>query len=495
MSSIRIPVLLAPSLVLAAGCSTIEEGGTGASAGGTYGLDPPPTEGTYDDGADGTATEGEDPLGPEDFDHCLPGPEGTPYFLGWQIACTASSVSRQFVNPLDMSFVELEDFSGHFGNVCCGGIAPAYEADADCKQLCLEQLCEAARVQHVAWAVDVSNDGMGGDCLDVSNNCGFDFELCKTGVIHEQVGNPGGLFSYFLQVECEASHDQTISPYGTNGGDNWDWIQLPNDPVDDPAVCAPLPPPGPGLPEQAPENEVGEEPGTSVTLQWSIGGGPPDSEQSLDAEVDLAYAVSPCASGDCIALSRLHVTVPDSSHRGFVLENLLLTVEQVAEAAPLAASGDFSFGARALRATLALSVDGTPLVITSYNKGLVRGVALPRAGTMILTNLMFGYEDGIIAADLALNINGTYLRHAPDALVKVVDSPTSCTAPVTFEAASTDLDVDSLTHMWWVPPWFLGTGSLLEATLPPGAYRVYLTSVDSSGRSDSTALEYVRACR
>lgn len=145
--------------------------------------------------------------------------------------------------------------------------------------------------------------------------------------------------------------------------------------------------------------------------------------------------------------------------------------------------------------TLSLSVGGTPLIITGYNSGHVRGVALPRAGTMTLTNLVFELDDGMIAAELALNINGTYLRHAPDALVKVVDAPTSCTMPVTFEAASIDLDGDSLTHVWWVPPWFVGTGTLLEARLPPGSYRVFLTSVDSTGRSDSTALEYVRSCQ
>jgi hypothetical protein len=161
----------------------------------------------------------------------------------------------------------------------------------------------------------------------------------------------------------------------------------------------------------------------------------------------------------------------------------------------LVASGDFTLAPKALHATLSLSVDGLPLVITGYNSGHVRGVALPRAGTMTLTNLVFDFDDGMIAAELALNINGTYLRHAPDALVKVVDAPTACTMPVTFEAASTDLDGDSLSHVWWVPPWFLGDGTLLEATLPPGAYRVHLTSLDSSGKSDSTALEYVRTCQ
>ena len=58
-----------------------------------------------------------------------------------------------------------------------------------------------------------------------------------------------------------------------------------------------------------------------------------------------------------------------------------------------------------------------------------------------------------------------------------------------------ELDGDDLTHVWWVPPWFLGTGTLLEAALPPGAYRVYLTSIDPSGRSDSTALHHVRSCK
>jgi hypothetical protein len=487
----RDPFAGALPCALMAACSTIDGGGTGSGVGVTSGPVIPVTSG--EDGADGT--EGEQPFGPEDFDSCLPGPEGTPYFMGWQIACTASSATRKFVNPLDESAVEIEDVSGHFGNICCGGISTVVEADMDCQVLCMEQLCEAARVQHVAWAVDVSNDGMGGDCLDVSDDCGFDFETCMTGAPHEQVGGPGALFTYFLKAECVAEHDQEISPYNDNQS-HWKWVQNPNDPLDDIApLCAPTPDPEPGLPESAPENEVGEEPGTSVTLQWSIAGGPTDHEQSLDADVDLAYAVNPCASGDCIGLSRLHVTIPDGTYHGFALENVHLILEHAPREAPLSASGAFSLGSRTLGATLSLAVDGTPLVMMGFNEGRVDGVALPRSDTMTLTNLVFEFDDGMIDAALELNINGTYVRRGPDALIKVVGAPTDCALPVTFEAASSDLDGDSLTHMWWVPPWFLGTGNLLDATFPPGAYHVYLTSFDSSGRFDSTALHHVRSCR
>lgn len=473
-------------------CSTIDGDGT-TGIGGTYVSGLPATDGEYDDGADDT--EGEQGLGPEDFDYCLPGPEGGPYFMGWQIACTASSATRSFVNPLDESFVEIEDVSGPLGNICCGGISPVLEADEDCQVLCMEQICEAARVQHVSWAVDVSNDGMGGDCLDVSENCGFDFELCMSGVLHEQAGGPGALFSYFMQAECEAIHDQEISPY-SDEYDWWRWVEFPNDPANDPApLCAPIPDPEPGLPESAPENEVEEEPGTSITLQWSIVGGPIESEQSFDGNVDLAYAVNPCSSGDCIGLSRLHVSVPNGTYHGLELANARLIVEQAPRETPLSASGAFSWGSGTLGATLSLAVDGIPLVITGFNEGRVDGIALPRSNTMTLTNLVFDFDDGLVDAALELNINGTYARHGPDAVIKVLDAPTDCAAPVTFEAASHDLDGDPLTHVWWVPPWFLGTGSLLEATLPPGSYHVYLTSLDSSGRFDSTALHHVRSCR
>ena len=484
----RLVFVIASILTPLGACSTIESGGTGADAGATF--IPPATAGEYDDGADETV--GEMPAGPENTDYCIPNPAGSPFAQGWQIACTASSVTRSFVNPLDESFVELEDFSGPFGHVCCGGGAPVEEADANCQLLCLRYICEAARAQHVAWAVDVSNDGAGGNCLGFTEACGFDFDLCTTGTLHEQVAGPGELFSYFLQAECEAIHDQVVSPYEN---DEWNWVQVPNDASDDPPVCAPPPDPEPGPPEQTPEHEVEEEPGTSVTLTWSVASGSVGSEQSLEAEVDLAYAVNPCASGDCLALSRLHIALPDGTYQGLLLENLHLMVEQAAPPTPLAADGNFSFASKALRATLSLTVEGAPLVITGYNEGRVRGVASPHAGTMILSSLVFGFDDGVIAAELALNINGAYVRHAPDAVVKVVDSPTSCTIPVTFEAASTDLDDDPLTHVWWVPPWFVGTGTLLEARLPPGSYRVFLTSVDSTGRSDSTALEYVRSCQ
>jgi hypothetical protein len=474
-----------------AACSTIDGGGTGSDAGVTSGPVIPVT--SDGDGADDT--DGEPPLGPEDYDYCTLGPEGSDWFMGWQITCNATSATRTFVNPFDDTLFELEDISGPFGSICCGGIALEAEADLDCQTLCMEQICEAARVQHVAWALDVSNDGAGGDCLDYIDNCGFDLGQCMSGMLHEQVANPGALFSYILQAECEAAHDQVISPY-SDEYDWWKWVEFPNDPNNDPApLCAPIPPPEPGLPEKASEHEVGEEPGTSITLQWSVGDGPPSAGQSLDAEVDLAYAVNPCAEGDCIGLSRLHVTIPDGTYQGFELQNLHLIVEEASQEVPLSASGAFSFSSRALRATLSLSVAGIPLVITGYNEGRALGVALPHANTMTLTNLVFGFDDGAIDAVLALNINGTYVRHGPDAMIKVLDAPTDCAMPVTFEAASNDLDGDSMTHMWWVPPWFLGTGNLLDAALPAGTYRVYLTSSDSSGRSDSTALQYVRTCR
>jgi hypothetical protein len=492
MSSLRFcePVALALLCVLMAACSTIDGGGTGPGA--TSEPFYPITVGEYD-GADDT--DGALPAGPEYNDDCLPGPEGSDWFMGWQITCNASSATRSFVNPLDASFVEVEDVSGPFGNVCCGGMPPVAEADLDCQVLCMEQICEAARVQHVAWALDVSNDGAGGDCLDVNTNCGFDFDLCMTGTLHEQVAYPGALFSYFLEAECEAAHDQLISPYGSYG-DYWDWIQFPNDPADDPVpLCAPIPEPEPGLPEHASENEVGEEPGTTVTLQWSVAGGPIESEQSLDAQVDLAYAVNPCARGECIGISHLHVTVPDGTYQGLVLENLHMILEHAPEEVPLSASGAFFLGPRMLRATLSLVVNGMPLVISGYNEGRARGVALPSTDTMTLTNILFGFDDGMIDATLELDINGSYVRHGPDALIKVIDAPTDCAMPVTFEAASRDLDGDPLTHTWWLPPWFLGTGNLLDATLTPGTYGVYLTSMDPSGRADSTALQYVRACR
>lgn len=488
-----------PSLALAlaalgtlAACSTIDGGGTGTSA--TSGLPPPPAsdDDTGDAGADETG--GGMGLGPEDFDYCFPGPEGTPILRGWHIACTAPTATRSFVNPLDSTYLELEDFSGIFGNVCCGGLATLYEADMACQLLCLELLCEAARVQHVAWAVDVSDDGMGGDCLDVTENCGFDFDLCMTGDYHEQHGQPGMLFSYIMQAECGAAHDQDLSPY-SEVLDKWTWVEDGNDPTNDPAVCAPIPEPEPGPPEGTPEHEMEEEPGTSVTLRWSVGGGTSHTEQSLDVAVDLAYAVVPCTSGDCIGLSRFHVTIPDGTYHGLELRNAHLVLERATEDTPLSASGAFSLGPKTLAATLSLTVDGIPIVLTGFNEGHARGVAQPRFDTMTLNNLVFDFDDGVIDAELELNINGSYVRHAPDALIKVIDAPTDCALPVTFEAASHDLDGDSLTHTWWVPPWFLGEGTLLEATLPPGSYRVYLTSTDPSGRSDSTALHHVRSCQ
>jgi hypothetical protein len=483
--------------VSAIGCSTIEGGGAGGggSGGGGGTSDSNPWWETDGDGADGT--DGNPPAGPEYSDECRPDPAGSQFFHGWQITCNASSSTRKFVNPTDSLYVELQDLSGSFGSICCGGSAHEEVADASCQVLCMEYVCEAARVQHVAWAVDVSNDGMGGDCLDTAwTDCGFDFESCMSGMLHEQVAQPGDLFTYILQAECEAVHDQDLSPWGTDGDDIWDWIELPNIPGNDAApVCAPAPEPEPGPPERSPEMEIEEEPGTSVTLHWAVADGPSGTEQSLEPDVAIAYSVSPCADGDCISLSRLDLTIPDGIYRGLSLANLHLILEEATPAVPLSASGDFVLPPRSIHATSSFTVEGIPIAVTGYNAGSARGVALPHADTMTLTNLAFDFVDGAFGAALEINLNGTYIHHAPDAIIKLVDTPTDCVAPVAFEAASIDLDGDSLTHVWWVPPWFIGTGSMLEAPLPPGLHHVYLTSIDSSGRADSTAFSHVRSCR
>lgn len=492
-SSMRSVVAFASTA--AAACSTIDGGGVGGEAGGGGSSDSNPWWETDGDGADGT--EGDQPDGPEYSDACRPDPAGSEFFQGWQVVCNASSATRKFVNPTDSVYVELEDVSGPFGSICCGGSSPVEEADAACQVRCMEYVCEAARAQHVAWAVDVSSDGMGGDCLDsVVTDCGFDFEACMSGMLHEQTGRPGDLFTYVLQAECEAAHDQVRSPWGSDGNARWDWIELPNISGNDTApVCAPAPEPEPGSPERSPEMEIEEEPGTSVTLRWVVAGGPSGTEQSLEPDVALAYSVSPCADGECISLSRLDLTIPDGIYHGLSLTNLHLILEEATPAVPLSASGGFVLPPRSLRATSSFNVQGIGIVVTGHNAGSARGVALPHADTMTLTNLAFDFDDGAFGAILEINLNGTYVRRAPEAVIKLIDIPTDCITPVTFEAASIDLDGDSLTHVWWVPPWFIGTGGLLEAPLPPGPHRIYLTSIDSSGRADSAALSHVRSCR
>lgn len=240
MMSSRIPVI---SFLILAGCSTIEGGGTSGGGGGGGGGATSDSNGWDDTGGGADDTHGAYPGEPEGFDYCLPGPEGSEFFLGWQVACNASSSTRKLVNPLDSSYAEIQDVSGHFGAICCGGVSSVIEADADCQILCMEHVCEAARVQHVAWALDVSNDGMGGDCLDSTAHCGFDFDQCMTGLLHEQTGQPGDLFTYILQAECEATHDQDLSPWDIQT-DSWAWVEFPNDPSNDPVpLCAPAPEP------------------------------------------------------------------------------------------------------------------------------------------------------------------------------------------------------------------------------------------------------------
>ena len=113
---------------------------------------------------------------------------------------------------------------------------------------------------------------------------------------------------------------------------------------------------------------------------------------------------------------------------------------------------------------------------------------------MTLSNPKFAYSDSLIAAELRVDVVGDYIKRGPTAVIVPVNVPRSCADPVTFRAASSDLDNQNLTHFWWVPGILVASATTLDLVLTNGTHSVALISKDPDGKLDATAIRYTRTC-
>ena len=224
---------------------------------------------------------------------------------------------------------------------------------------------------------------------------------------------------------------------------------------------------------------------------------PKSSERWPDMQTLLQQLERPCAqaSGDCLSLSQLEVVLPTYTSQGGVsITDATLSVTD-APPAPLS-SGSFTLPAGSVGATATATIAGNESSGKAVTTQDISGRISPATDTVSISNIVFSYDNSFFVADLRIDVQGSYGSRAPVAAIQVVDAPSSCGAPVAFQARSVDYDGDKLDHRWFVTETGESkTGALFETLLQPGTHHVSLLSKDPLNRTGSATLAYQRSCR
>jgi len=426
-----------------------------------------------DDGADGGADGG---TGTPDPD---PDPEGEqcdiPGANGWDFECHLGSAhawyeTTQFLSNTD-PFVLSDVYPGT--EACCEGCAPAEVADEACETKCYEALCGQVR--------DMHNQNKGLSCELPWVDCGFQWQACVDGEHRGVEIISTGLWSIAeYHVSCNDADSQPDP--GPNGC---------SDPGELSGTCQV---PAGLVPTPATDYVAQSGAGTTATVQWQFGG-TEETARTSDLAAEIAYSVRPCADGmgECLHLTSLSVDLPETTVGGLVVERAHAKLSAAHSAPHLDARGGFTFDPGALDVALSAN-DGLAWHRLASNTEPVTGRVSPAANTLSLSGLTLAHQDSMFAADLRIDIQGTYTRRAPDAVVALVDAPLDCAEPVAFRAASVSHDGNPLTHQW-VALEAHGSGALFEVVLPSGSHAIQLTSVTADGLMNTTTHTYDRQCQ
>lgn len=313
-----------------------------------------------------------------------------------------------------------------------------------------------------------------------------------TGQWHQQVITHlliGDNQPYFLRAKCTNARNNEVM-----NNDIFAWREDPDDPFNNPRSCK-----SSDDVEKATNVVVGddlaiEDAGSIATVTWTTGSST-GFEDSQDVAVRFEYNIIDCDNQQrCFDLAELTASLPSTTVQGIALQNASLSVYQVDSQPVLSSSGGYSYAPGTVHAILSGVANGVPLVLVGANTGSAQGQILPASDVLTLSNLRFDYGDSVISGALNLSIVGDYTKRGPTAVIVPVDVPRACSDPVSFRAASSDLDGQSLTHVWWIPSTLVSTGPTLDVVLANGDYTIGLISRDPDGRLDAEAIEYTRTC-
>jgi hypothetical protein len=316
-------------------------------------------------------------------------------------------------------------------------------------------------------------------------------EGCLAGIPVQQFPHPplGDDYPHEVTVSCEATNVEPRHPDGT-----FAFIELPhNSAYLDPRKCpdafmrAGLEPLGSMV-----ANSAHEDAGTHALAQWWAG--TEQGEQgTIDVTAELAYAVRPCGTAECLELTLVHASIPPGDYGGLTVQSAELTLIGVSEPPVIDRTGNFVFPPGSLHFLLTASVADVPLAITRTNATATGGRVSHAADLFELADLRLGYEDSDFGAELRLDLVATHTNRAPEAAIKRLHNPLECGEAVVLEAASVDPDGDPMQHYWWTPAGMFQAPTA-ELVLPRGSHFVVLVSVDHRGAHDATSLTYKRSC-
>lgn len=450
-----IAILLCCPVVLAA-CGGDDEGGSGGETDGGSG-DPPAED---------------------------PDPEGQvcdePGTMGWKSTCTFSVVNAWYDDTtlFNEADVELQTiFPGE--QACCGGCAPAKDADDACTGRCLAKLCGMVRELH--------EDNKNWTCALPWVDCTFPMSDCLQGLL-EPVSvistGSGSIAEYnILCADGDASHEP-----GQDG------CYAESDLADvDTCVTAT----GFGQSDDfvVTDDLASADAGTTATLSWQLGSGM-QLARADDLDATATYGVDACADriGECLYMTWLSMALPSLEVGGVTVDAAHLDLVTAQAAPRLGSAGDVEFPAGSLEVLLSATTAVGRFHLIRSNTAAVAGRVSPATNTLHLSGIELDYTDSVVSASLSIDLQAVYDQRAPQAVIAVSDAPIDCGDPVAFRAASVDHDGDPMVHRWVADDGSRGKGALFEAILVPGEHTVKLTSVDSHGTFDTDTLLYNRRC-
>jgi len=403
--------------------------------------------------------------------------------FGWETECMALG-QVSYEDPLEPGMLlEIDPFEGPT-TACCEGSPSHADADAECEQACVRQLCNVA--EDIYDSIAEEND------WHCTLGCRFDYEGCLAGVPVQQFPQrPFGYdYPHEVTVACNASNVEPRQPGGT-----FAFIDSPhNFGYNDPGSCG-EPPEMSGLEplRDLVANRAHDDASTHAIASWTStdSGGRLDSS---DIAATIEYDLRSCGITECIELTGLRASVPPGYYGGLEVQSAEVMLISAAEIPAVDASGHFEFEPGSLNFVLRSDVGGVPLAIVRTNSAPTLGRVRRASDLFELTGLKFDLEDSGFGAGLQLDIVASHTNRAPQAAIRRLDTPTSCQAPVAFGVASVDLDDDPMQHYWWFPGG-MAKASSTEIALPPGEHLIVLVSIDQHGAHDATSLVVRRSCQ
>ncbi|MCX4240859.1 hypothetical protein [Paraliomyxa miuraensis] len=435
-----------------------------------------------------------------------------------EIQCFVEEYTYLNWNPtlLEMDPVVEEGFGVPGSPVCCEVCAKKEAADRACEGMCIYDLCERARDEHVSAGNEL------GTCDPTAGaGCGFAFQDCvdlralQIQTIDLLAGDdveysmrtaceavaadpvrPDGLFryldgldgvpgahgalaevedvvSYCLDAQGGAAVTSSTSVAATSGGDGADSTGATGSDAGDPEV----PPERPGACGPYATERYWVKP-TNNFGQWTLAsqGIAFDREASYETKVvdgGVSYTLFPCAGApdtQCLRFDRLSVRLMEPES-GLVVS---LHLTQNSELIPMSAEGHFDIPQGALPFAVRYTWDGREVFAMASNREGATGQVDVTNRALAMTGLTTVSEDGTVLAALSLyaELSNTQPR------TEILHESGQTWNQVSLTAMTFDADMDPIEHHWTIPGVGNWTGEEVEVELPVGRHAVILRAED-----------------